>query len=87
MKVTQSKELDGTQGRENYRINKYLHERGYISGRLCAEEFVFYYNYFHQHPYTSEAIRHDLLKTWFPWWKRNSIYHRLMKLYLKLTAG
>lgn len=86
-KVTQSKELDGTQARENYKINKYLHKQGYIDFRLSAEEFVFYYNYFHQHPFASEEVRNEILKLWFPWWKRNPMYHKLVKLYLKIKSG
>ena len=84
-KVTQSKELDGTQARENYKINRYLHKRGYIDCRLSADEFVFYYNHFHQHPFVTEKVREEILRLWFPWWKRNPIYHRLVKLYLMFT--
>jgi len=83
-KVSPQKELNGTQACENYRINRYLHKQGYIDFGLSAEEFVFYYNYFHQHPFASEKVRNKVLRLWFPWWKRNPIYHRLMKGILKI---
>lgn len=83
-KVSPRKELDGTQARENYKINQYLRRQGYLDCRLSAEEFIFYYNYFHQHLFTSEEVRQEILKLWFPWWKRNPVYHRLVKGYLKL---
>lgn len=83
-KVSPRKELDGTQARENYKINQYLRRQGYLDCRLSAEEFVFYYNYLHQIPFSTEKVRKELLELWFPWWKRNPVYHRLVKGYLKL---
>ena len=74
VKVTQKKEADGTQGRENYMRNKYLRRQGYIKRLVAADAFIFYWNYFQHHTFDSEEIRTELINLWFPWWQRNIFY-------------
>lgn len=84
IKVTQKKELDGTQGRENYRINQYLKKKGYIKGIIAVEAFRFYWRYFHYQEFLSEEIRQELINLWFPWWKRLKLYRLYIESYYSI---
>lgn len=75
-KVSTGKQFDGTQCRENFIINKYLKKKGYINYIIANEEYRFYWNYIHFCDFSSETIRKELLKLWFPWWKRNRLYEK-----------
>lgn len=81
VKVTQKKERDGTQGRENYKINLYLENRGYIKGIIAVEAFRFYWNNFNITQYDSEEIREELLHLWFSWWQRTLLYRACIDAY------
>jgi hypothetical protein len=72
-KVSPRKETDGTQCRENYQINRYLHSRGYVKGVTKLEEYVFYWKYLHTFGFDSEDIKKELLHLWFPEWWRGRI--------------
>ena len=81
VKVTQKKERDGTQGRENYKINQYLIRQGYVKGIIAVEAFRFYWNNIMLTQYDSEEIRKELLLLWFPWWKRTALYRMYIEIY------
>lgn len=81
VKVTQKKERDGTQARENHKINSYLHKRGFIKGIISVEEFLFYWSYLTRTDFESEELREELINIWFPWWKRNKMYRVFVYLY------
>jgi len=84
VKVTQKKEADGTQARENYKINQYLKKKGFIKGITYIEAYKYYWNNFHTTNFDSEKIRREILKLWFPWWKRNCLYRLYVDGYYKL---
>lgn len=84
VKVTQKKERDGTQGRENYKINQYLKRQGYVKGIIAVEAFRFYWNNIMLTQYDSEEIRKELLHLWFPWWKRTTLYRKYIEVYYTL---
>ncbi len=68
-KVSSRKELDGTQCKENYRINQYLREKGYIKGLYRLLEYSYYWNYIKYHEFQDENVRRKLKQLWFPkWW-------------------
>lgn len=79
LKVTHKKEADGTQSRENFRINQYLKKQGYIKGYIALDAYLFYWNFFQKHFFYTEEIRSELIRMWFPWWKRNVIYRFFVK--------
>jgi glycosyltransferase involved in cell wall biosynthesis len=81
VKVTQKKERDGTQGRENYKINQYLKRQGYIKGLIAVEAFKYYWNNFMTSQYDSEEVRQELLHLWFPWWQRTLLYRAYIDAY------
>ena len=69
-KVSPRKEFDGTQAKENYRINQYLHQRGYISGITRYHEYVYYWKYLQEFKFENKQIRTELIRLWFPeWWR------------------
>lgn len=82
-KVSPQKELDGTQCRENYKINRYLHKKGYVTGVLRLVEYTYYWKYINSFHFDTEDTKKDLMKLWFPrWWMGRttvSIAERLIK--------
>lgn len=84
LKVTGKKERDGTQGRENFKINQYLKRNGYIKGITAVEEFKFYWIDFITTEFDSEEIRQEILHLWFPWWKRTTLYRKYIDIYYSL---
>lgn len=87
IKVTQRKELDGTQARENYRINRYLQARNYIKGITAIESFRYYWNYLSTFKFDSEDTRQELINLYFPWWQRNKVYRFYINLYYLLFGS
>jgi len=83
-KVSNKKEYDGTQCRENYRINRYLHHKGYLNMRLAADEYLFYRNYILIHEFNSEQTRKQLLDLWFPGIRQTRYYAKCVKLFVWL---
>lgn len=81
MKVTQKKEYDGTQGKENFQINQYLKHKGYVNGIVKIEAFRFYWNYFNKMKFASENIQQELLRLWFPWWQRTFLFRFYIEVY------
>lgn len=77
--VSFSKEKDGTQCRENYRINRYLHEKKYISGRLRDNELAFFWEYIHTYDFYDEDVRKSLIQLWFPGIKRYKLIYRIRR--------
>lgn len=84
VKVTVKKEYDGTQCRENYRINQYLKKKGYVRGIIRVEAFRFYWRYIQTQKFASEDIRNELLRLWFPWWQRTMPYRTYIEIYYKV---
>ena len=84
VKVTVKKEYDGTQCRENYRINQYRKKKGYVRGIIRVEAFRFYWRYIQTQKFASEDIRNELLRLWFPWWQRTMPYRTYIKIYYKV---
>ena len=81
-KVSYSREKDGTQCRENYIINRYLHKKKYITGKLRDKELAHYWNYIHSFDFLNEDIRKELIHLWFPGIKRFYLIYRIRrKLY------
>lgn len=83
-KVSSKKEVDGTQCKENYRIFTYLKSKGYIRTIIKNEAFGFYWRYITTYNFKSEEVRKELLRLWFPWWQRNTLYLFYTKLYSRL---
>ena len=65
-RVSSRMEVCGIQCKENYYINRYLHKKGFIKGRLRLEEYDFYWKYIHRFPFENEKIRQELINLWFP---------------------
>ena len=80
-KVSFGKEVDGTQNRENYRINQYLHKKGYVDRLMWAEEQIYYWNYIQTWPLFNDETRKSLTSLWFPHWWQGSFYIFALKLY------
>lgn len=80
-KVSVGKEIDGTQCRENYKINQYLHKRGYIDKLMWAEEKIYYWDYLHSWPLFNDQVRKSLLKLWFPHWWQTAWFISLLRGY------
>lgn len=76
-KVSNAKEYDGTQCRENYQINKYLHSKGYVRNRLRFVEFKFYWNYINKTDFVTENVRKELLELWYGKYYYKSYVFRL----------
>lgn len=85
-KVSPIKEKDGTQCRENYKINLYLHSKGYVKGKYIFIEFYFYWNYIKNFGFTNEMIRKDLLHLWFNKWYCKTIIYRILKIYIRIKS-
>lgn len=85
-KVSPRKELDGTQCEENYRINKYLHQKGYVTRGYRALEYSYYWNYINTFQFANEEIRHRLQKLWFPKWYQNAFLYKMCAAYLNLSS-
>lgn len=83
-KVSSRKEVSGIQCKENFKINQYLHSKGYIQGICLLYEYKLYYYYIQNYAFSSETIRKELLKLWFPWWKRNNLYYYIVVLVTKI---
>lgn len=64
-KVSSKKEYDGTQCRENYRINRYLHSKGYVKNKYRFIECNFYWSYINKFDFVSNEIKQELLELWF----------------------
>lgn len=76
-KVSKTRELDGTQCRENYNINRYLHKKKYITGKYNYTELRFYWEYIHTFNFLNESIRKSLLDLWFPGIRQNVIFYNI----------
>ena len=83
LKVSPRKETDGTQCRENYQINQYLHSKGYVRGIMHLEEYVFYWKYLHSFTFDSEETRDWLIEMWFPEWWRGFISYNISNFFVK----
>lgn len=83
-KVSPRKEADGTQSRENFKINQYIRKQGYINGVNNAVEFISYWNYLHTFSFESESIRDSLLKLWFPRKFLGLLPNHLLLFYYKI---
>lgn len=64
-KVSRKKEQDGTQCRENYKINQYLRKKGYVTGIVRLKEYVFYWDYIHSYEFAEKNTRDELNSLWF----------------------
>lgn len=64
-KVSPRAEVTGVQCSENYKINKYLHSKGYVKGIVWITEFVEYWKYINNYNFENEEIRSYLKNTWF----------------------
>ena len=80
-KVSFGKEYDGTQSRENYKINQYLHRKGYIDKLMWAEEQIYYWDYIQTWPLFSDETRKSLKNLWFPHWWQDAYYIYVLKRY------
>lgn len=81
-KVSSRKEADGTQCRENYNINQYLHSKGYVTGIVRYQELRHYWEYIHSFPFADESIRKELVDLWFPGiWKYEIPYRIKRKVF------
>lgn len=82
-KVTARKEVDGTQCLENYQIDQYLNKRGYIKGIYKVNRYKLNHFYIAHFPFSSEDVRENLYKLWFPWWKRLLVTYYIATLISK----
>lgn len=82
-KVSPRKECDGTQAIENYRINKYLHQRGYVSGITRCYEYAYYWQDMKQFKFENEQIRTELISLWFPEWWRGQFTFSIARITIK----
>ena len=85
-KVSPRKEIDGTQCRENWVINQYLHHQGYITRGYRALEFRYYWHYIDTFEFQTDKIRQELKRLWFPKWYQNILMYRLSVAYLALSS-
>lgn len=85
-KVSPRKELDGTQCEENYRINQYLHQKGYVTRGYRALEYSYYWNYINTFKFAGESIRQNLKQLWFPKWYQNEMLYKICVAYLNLSS-
>lgn len=85
-KVSPRKELDGTQCEENYRINKYLHQKDYVTRGYRALEYSYYWNYIATFKFASETVRQKLKQLWFPKWYQNKFLYKTCVAYLNLSS-
>ena len=83
-KVSFGKEIDGTQSRERYRINKYLHTKGYYDKLMWAEEQICNWDYLVKYPLFSDETRTSLLNLWFPCWWQGKVYISALRKYKSL---
>lgn len=83
-KVSYKKEIDGTQSQENYRINQYLHRKGYIDKLMWAEEQICNWDYLVKYPLFSDETRTSLLNLWFPCWWQGKVYISALRKYKSL---
>lgn len=81
-KVSSVKEQDGTQCRENYMINKYLYEKGYVRGKYRLIENMFYWNYISKCNFKNSAIEEELLELWFGKWCYKAFFYRFIQFIL-----
>lgn len=81
-KVSSMKELDGTQCVENYRINQYLNEKGYIKGIYRLLEYSYYWNYIKYHDFQDEDVRVRLKRLWFPKWWQCELTKKISSLFV-----
>lgn len=84
-KVSQRCELDGTQCSENFFINKYLHKKGYVKGKLRDKEITFYWEYIHDFPFDNEKVRRFLLDLWFPGIKQKTFVYKILRKYYAIV--
>lgn len=85
-KVSSRKEQDGTQCEENFRINKYLHQKGYVKGIYRLLEYSYYWNYIKYHNFQDEGVKKRLKQLWFPKWWHCELTKKVASLFVMITG-